>query len=163
RQEWEPPEGALPNWSAVFDASLKHHACSDQAGNVRIFETDTRREVARLPAPKGKVRDITHRLSSDGRHLAAVYHFEDGSFQFILWGLSPAGPPHKVGPLDGVACFALREDGRQLAVLHPDATLALHDLDQPGRRTLPNLHCRIMAYRPDGRQLAFNTHRDQEL
>jgi WD40 repeat protein len=158
-EEWEVPQDGLDprSLSVVFDGTLKRHACFDEAGNVSIFETDARREVARLPAPEGKVRGVHHQLSPDGRFLAVSYFFDERPCQFILWDLSPAVPAHRVGPLDGVGCFALREDNQQLAVLHPDGTLALLDLDRGGRRTFPGMYCRVMAYRPGGRQLAFNT------
>src|SRR5262249_52079917 len=129
-------------------------------GNISVLEAAGRREVARLPAPAAGVRGVNLRLSPDGRFLGAVYWF-DHLVQFTLWELLEAGPGLKAGAAAPVGVFAFSADGRQLAVGLPDGSLTLHDLAGGGQRSLgPDRHAAIVAFCPDGRRLAFNSHHD---
>src|SRR5262249_10160005 len=57
-----------------------------------------------------------------------------------------------------VWCFAFSADSR-LAIGEPDGSITLHDLGGGGPRSLgPDRHAGLLAFRPDGRQLAFTSY-----
>jgi eukaryotic-like serine/threonine-protein kinase len=156
-QEWDAPAG----WDCpTFDDGLQRYACTDEEGNVRIFQVAGGQEVMRLPGPGAKVDHVQQHFSAGGRFLATAYWFAGPRPpQSVLWELSETGPVRRIGPADHTGFYAFSADGRRLAVPQPDASITLYDLVSGEQRSLgPDHRATTVAFRPDGRQLAFTRH-----
>jgi serine/threonine protein kinase/WD40 repeat protein len=156
-QEWDAGAraGTFPAPAAAFDAAFERYAWVDEEGVIRVARVADRHELARLPAAPGPLRCVFLQFAAGGRFLAADHWFYGRPSQFALWELSESGPACRLGPLDDVAFHAFSADGRRLALGLPDGSIALHELGGGRRSVLPDCWGCVMAFRPDGRQLAF--------
>jgi WD40 repeat protein len=164
--DWESPALEDDPWSrqAAFDARFERYACPDQQGNISIREAAGHREIVLLLGLGGKVTTVEPRFSPDDRFLAAVYHTAGGPARFVLWELLETGPARKLGPVDHVWSYAFSADGRQLAVRQPDGSILLHDLSNGEQKSLrSNPPWGVMAFHPDGRQLACTAYEDVQI
>jgi WD40 repeat protein len=163
--EWDAP----PRWRdsfespVAFSADLGRYAFADPQGVVTVVRADGGAEVARLRAPDGKVGGVVLAFGAAGRLLAASYWIDNSRSLLILWEVVDGEEPRQVRRYDG-GWFAFGPDDRQVAVGRPDGSIDVDDLAGGGRRNLgPGHHPSWMAFRPDGRQLAFINYREQDV
>jgi serine/threonine protein kinase/WD40 repeat protein len=158
----------LSSWQAekpwgfevAFDAGLEHYAYSDGQGSILIRQVADHREVARLPSPGQLAQHLEVQFSPDSCWLAVKY-WEVSVLKCVVWEWSARGAVRTLvlQPHEGILGFS--PDSRFLAFCRPDNSIWLHDLSAGGRRCVSRRGSSAfwetrLAFRPDGRQLAFS-------
>jgi WD40 repeat protein len=147
-QEWD----GWPDDSAHldFDADLEHYVRTDRAGGVCICRVSDGTLLTRFAS---RLRNPQPLLSRDGRFLTL-----HASSRCELWKLDGPKPVLLVQEADCEA-HDFSPDGRRLALVRSDGTIALCDLlSGPSlRRLKAGPHpVAFAAFHPDGRQLALS-------
>jgi hypothetical protein len=159
QDEWEDPNGRP---FASFDAGLETYACPDGQGNIHLGRTADHKEFAFLSGPGKRAESIWTEFSPNGAFLLAHYDFGKGNLN-LVWQLSPKNNVRRIlSVADGWAQFT--PDSRSLALAGQDGTLRWYDLANGEARTFPSdLRAHVMAFRPDGKQLAYSDDRKPEV
>jgi WD40 repeat protein/serine/threonine protein kinase len=152
RRTWRGQVGPVLNTSftVTFTADGERFASLAKDGSVGIWETETGKEVVRLPAAFPP--NFTVALSPDGMHLAAA---NIGTVQVleVKSGKTVATLP---GVLHMAHQLAFSADGRRLAAAYWDGTVKVWDI--PSGKTLHTFRhgdrATAVAFHPSGRQLA---------
>jgi WD40 repeat protein len=155
-QRWSgaPPEGL----GLVADRSLERYARSDDRGNLSIRRVTDDREINHLPGPGDRAWSLE--FSPDGRFLAAKYHpaSRANPNRFYVWDLGrgevvldvPSGVRGRIG---------FSPDGRHVAVVRQDHSVALYDLGS-GRYEVMRLTGEsrpdAVLFNPDGTKVAIS-------
>lgn len=154
----------IPTWrlSATFDAALDHFAYADDAGDIHLRQTAGREPGTRLPSPVQHPDEVCFQYSADGRFFLGCFVLK-GNRSNVVWDLTTQNGPQEVLRLtDGSAYFT--PDGRSLAFARADRTLGLYNLVQGQSKTLcTDLRVSQIAFRPDGKQLAYSDDRKPEV
>ena len=154
----------IPTWrlSATFDATLEHYAYADDAGDIHLIQTAGHEASTRLPSPVQHPDEVWFQFSADGRFFLGFFALK-GNRHNLVWDLSNQNGPREVLRLsDGWARFT--PDSRSLAVAHADQTFGLYDLVHGQAKTLcRDFRMNQIAFRPDGKQLAYSDDRKPEV
>ena len=154
----------IPTWrpSSTFDATLEHYAYADDAGDIHVRQTAGQVETARLPSPVPHPDQVECQFSSEGRFLLGHFALKGSEFN-LVWDLSAQNGPQEILRLTD--CWSLfTPDGRSLAVARQDLTLGLYELVHGQAKTLcHNFRATQIAFRPDGKQLAYSDDRKPEV
>jgi WD40 repeat protein/tRNA A-37 threonylcarbamoyl transferase component Bud32 len=143
-------------FDVAFDTALERYAYSDDRGTIIIREAANHREVARLPGPGRLAQHVAARISRDGRWLAVMY-WELPDSHYRLWDLSTPEPVGKLRLQANELFLGFSADSRFIAVRRSDNFVWLHDLIGGGERRLgPAPDWPRVAFRPDGKELAFS-------
>jgi WD40 repeat protein len=138
-----------------FDTRLERIACSDGHGNVTVRRVTDRQVVVRLPALGEPLGDVRLRFSPDECFLAVVQMYTATDGRTTVWDLNTAPAVRKVSVLEARNCLRFSPDGR-MVLAGADGSLSLYDLAHGQEIRLgTGLWAQYVAFRPDGRQLAF--------
>lgn len=152
RQTLRSPVGSVldAGLNVAFSADGERFAALDRAEGVRVWETASRRELARLPAAIPPY--FTVFLSPDGKRLAAASF---GHLQLLNVETRKRGPT-LAGIAHIVANVAFSGDGQRLAAVGWDGTVRVWDVAS-GKSLYTFQHrerATCVAFHPSGRQLA---------
>jgi eukaryotic-like serine/threonine-protein kinase len=154
----------IPTWrpSSTFDATFERYAYADDAGDIHVRLIANHEEKARLPSPVQHPDQMGCHFSADGRFFLGHFSLKGNSFE-LVWDLSTPNSPQEVLRLTD--CWSVfSPDSRSLAVARADLTLGLHDLVHGHVKTLcRNSRANAIAFRPDGKQLAYSDDRKPEV
>jgi WD40 repeat protein len=157
-RDWEvdTPHG----FDVAFDACLERYAYSDDHGTIIIRRAADHSELARLPGPGRLTQDVGARISRNGRWLAVMYWDRPYS-QHLVWDLSAPEPVRKLVLRPNEQFLGFSPDSRLVALRRSDDFVWLHDLSTGGERRLgPGPKWPKVAFRPDGKEMAFSIQSD---
>jgi WD40 repeat protein len=141
--------------TATFSPDGEFIATSDVNGDVRLWQTDTGREVRRYPASGEKLQCVI--FSPDGRLLAGS---AAGSPRVYVWDVDNT---QRILDLkveesnNNIWSIAFSADSKMLATPHLDNTVKLWELPSGIRRGTLRGHIQAVygvAFSPDGKTLA---------
>jgi eukaryotic-like serine/threonine-protein kinase len=154
----------IPTWrpSSTFDATFKRYAYADDTGDFHVRLTASHEESARLPSPVQHPDQMGCHFSADGRFFLGHFSLKGNSCE-LVWDLTTTNSPQEV--LRQTDCWSVfTPDSRSLASARGDLTLGLHDLVHGHAKTLcRNFRANAIAFRPDGKQLAYSDDRKPEV
>ncbi len=149
-KEWPSPP--CISFAVVFDEKLEHYAWEDNKGNISIRQVAGDTEICRFQTGFGAA---LLGFSFDGRFLAAAVLAADADGWARLWRVG--GPePELIREEPRSLSVAFSPDNRLFAVGHADGSIGLFDLPsgKPLRQLAAGARPRIMAFKPNGGQLA---------
>jgi WD40 repeat protein len=142
--------------TATFSPDGEFIATSDADGDVKLWQTKTRREVRQLAAPGEKLQSVI--VSPDGQLLAGSTPGDKP--RVYVWNIHDGRLVHKLEinrDNSGAASMAFSPDGKLLATPHYDNTVRLWEIPSGTVKATLKGHIQGVfgvAFSPDGKTLA---------
>jgi serine/threonine protein kinase/WD40 repeat protein len=150
--------------SDSFDPTLTRYVVSDVEGNISVRQVSDRREVAHLAGFGRRLHNVWAQFSPNGRYLAVQYWFDELSVQSIVWDLENSSTGYAI-PFPTQALFlAFSPDSRQVAGRWADFSVRVFNLlDRTTHTVASESNVTHVAFRADGKQLAFTSFEQKEV
>jgi serine/threonine protein kinase/WD40 repeat protein len=154
-RQWDVEAPA--DFGVAFTSQLETWAGADGGGDVTVYRSSDGGVVARLRGPGKTPRAVSLRFGPDDRLLCACFHFADSEIRHVVWDVTLGKEVLTAPGQPGCRGMDFSPDGRWLAVAGGGGVVTLHGLGKHRgevKRLGTGPPAALIAFRPDGRQLA---------